>query len=67
MIAIAYTDKNGNGFTDKEPWIDEYNGDYHKRVLELIQVGYKNVTPFYIDDDLESYTWEYVNKYKIMN
>lgn len=36
-----------------------------KRVLELIQTGYKNVTPFHIDDDLESYTWKYINKHKI--
>lgn len=65
MIAIAYLDQNENGFTDSEPWIDEWNGNWKKRVLELIQTGYKNVTPFHIDDDLESYTWKYINKHKI--
>ena len=36
-----------------------------KRSLTGIQTGYKNVTPFHIDDDLESYTWKYINKHKI--
>ena len=67
MIAIAYLDQNENGFTDSEPWIDKWNGNWRKRVTELIQTGYKNVTPFHIDDDLESYTWEYISKHKITN
>lgn len=67
MIAIAYLDQNENGFTDSEPWIDKWNGNWRKRVSELIQTGYKNVTPFHIDDDLESYTWEYISKHKITN
>lgn len=67
MIAIAYTDLNGNGFTNEEPWIDEWNGDYPKRVLELVNLGYKDVIPFYMKDSLESYTWEYINRHKIKN
>ena len=67
MIGIAYLDQNGNGFTNKEPWVDEYDCNYEDRVHELIQAGYKNVTPFHIDDDLESYTLEYVNKHKIVS
>ena len=67
LIAIANTDQNGNGFTDREPWIDECDSDCKDRVHELIQTGYKNVTPFHIDDDLEFYTWAYVNKHKIVN
>ena len=67
-IAIAYMDQNGNGFTnDKEPWIDECDDNYQKRVSELAQMGYKNVTPFYIKNELESYTWEYINKHKVMS
>lgn len=30
MIAIAYLDQNENGFTDSEPWIDEWNGNWKK-------------------------------------
>lgn len=67
LIAIAYVDQNGNGFTDKEPWVDEGNGSYQERVLELISMGYKNVIPFSVEDNLESYTWEYINKHKIVS
>lgn len=66
---IGYADVNGMGFSDFEPWIStgfDTVAECKNRVTELINEGYKRVTPFKIDDELpESYTWDYVEQHRI--
>ena len=68
--AIAYADKNGKGFSDTEPWIDDNYGDDLSscliRAKEMIVEGYKNVIPFQFSKrERESYSWKYVRQRKI--
>lgn len=67
--AVAYNDKNGNGFTETEPWIFDNFDDISQGRIEanrLIRSGCKNVTIFKICGQLpECITWSYVKKYKI--
>lgn len=68
--AIAYADKNGKGFSNTEPWIDDNYGDDLSgclfRAKELIEEGYKNVTPFQFGKrERESYSWKYVRQHQI--
>ncbi len=67
--AVAYNDKNGNGFTETEPWIFDDFDDISQGRIEanrLIRLGCKNVTMFKICGQLpECITWSYVKKYEI--
>lgn len=67
--AVAYNDKNGNGFTETEPWIFDDFDDISQGKIEanrLIRSGCKNVTMFKICGQLpECITWSYVKKYEI--
>lgn len=67
--AVAYNDKNGNGFTETEPWIFDDFDDISQGRIEanrLIRSGCKNVTMFKICGQLpECITWSYVKKYEI--
>ena len=67
--AVAYNDKNGNGFTETAPWIFDGFDDINQSKIkanELIKSGFKNVTVFKICGQLpECITWSYVKKYEI--
>ena len=68
--AIAYADKNGKGFSDTEPWIDDNYGDDLPCCLlganELIEEGYKDVIPFQFGKrERESYSWKYVRQHRV--
>lgn len=67
--AVAYNDKNGNGFTETAPWIfDDFDDINQSKIKanELIKSGFKNVTVFKIcDQPTECITWSYVKKYEI--
>lgn len=67
--AVAYNDKNGNGFIETEPWIFDDFDDISQGRIEanrLIRSGYKNVTMFKIcGQPPECITWSYVKKHEI--
>lgn len=68
--AIAYADKNGNGFSNSEPWVMAQFGDdieeCKTKAMELVNEGYKKVIPFQFGKELlESYSWEYVRMNRI--
>lgn len=67
-FAIAYLDKNGNGYSQNEPWLlnDFDNKDEcFIKAKEMIAKGYKDVTIFELDVKLpETISWEYVRKRK---
>ena len=68
--AIAYTDNNGNGFSDTEPWIEAgFEKDIdacRTRANEMRKDGLKNVTIFQFGNILEdTYTWKYVKEHEI--
>lgn len=67
--AIAYADKNGKGFSNTEPWIDDNYGDDLQECLlrakELVEEGYQKVIPFQFGKrERESYSWKYVRHRK---
>ncbi len=69
--AIAYADKNGKGFSNTEPWIDDNCGDDLSscllRVKKLIEEGYRDVIPFQFSKRTrESYPWKYVRQHRII-
>lgn len=68
--AIAYADKDGKGFSNTEPWIDDnYGNDLSGcliRAKEMIDEGFKDVIPFQFGKrKRESYSWKYVKQRKI--
>lgn len=67
--AIAYKDKNGNGFGEYPFVIDDYNdlNEASKKKDAMLSDGFKDVTLFIIGDDCqdEVITWEYVDKNKV--
>ena len=67
--AIAYCNPNGSTFSDTEPYIKEAGNTVKdiKTVLKvLIKDGCDQLLPFEVKDELESYTWDYVNKNKVL-
>jgi len=69
-FAIAYADKNGNGFSETKPWIlDDFGLDLEgciQRAKEMILEGYKNVIPFQFGKrEREEYSWKYVRQHKL--
>lgn len=67
--AIAYCNSNGSTFSDTEPYIKEAGTtiDDIKTVLEtLVKDSCGQLMPFEVKDELESYTWAYVNKHKVL-
>lgn len=70
---IAFKDEYGNGFSSFEPWIAECSDDIDECKADankLIEDGNRDVTIFMISDldkgNMESITWEYVNKHKVL-
>lgn len=68
--AAAYADKDGNGFSESEPWIlDDFGEDIKeciKRSGELNKEGYKSVIPFRFGTELlDGYSWDYVIQQKL--
>ena len=68
-VCFAYADKSGNGFSVSEPWIeDNFNTleDCEQKANDLKEEGYQHVILFYKgEEELESYSWEYVEQHKI--
>lgn len=68
--AVAYTEVNGRGFSDNEPYINTDFEDTRSECLKIasnmIDDGYNHVTPFIIKEQMESYDWKYVNKNKLI-
>ena len=67
--AVAYCSSNGSTFSDTEPYI-EYAGTTVKDIEDTLQVlvkmGCGQLMPFEVKDELESYTWNYINKHKVL-
>lgn len=67
--AIAYCENNGLTFSDTEPYIEDAgstNQDIENILQILVKKGCGQLTPFEAKDELESYTWDYVNKHKVL-
>ena len=67
--AIAYCNPNGSTFSDTEPYIKEAGNtvkDIRTVLKVLIKDGCGQLLPFEVKDELESYTWDYVNKNKVL-
>jgi hypothetical protein len=65
QYAIAYNNKNGTGFSNIEPYIQnnvESLEDAKRQAHDLVQGGYKRVTIFSYDTEKvpEIITWWYV-------
>ena len=67
--AVAYCESNGSTFSDTEPYIEDAGTtikDIEDTLQVLIKKGCGQLMPFEVKDDLESYTWDYVNKHKAL-
>ena len=67
--AVAYCSPNGSTFSDTEPYIEEAGNTINEIEIvlkNLIKDGCGQLLPFEIKDELESYTWDYVNKNKVL-
>lgn len=67
--AVAYCDSNGAAFSDTEPYIEDAGTtveDIKDTLQILVEKRCEQLTPFEVKDELESYTWNYVNKHKVL-
>lgn len=67
--AVAYCDSNGSAFSDVEPYIEDAGTtveDVEDTLQILVEKGCGQLTPFEVKDELESYTWDYINKHKAL-
>lgn len=67
--AVAYCAPNGSTFSDREPYIEEAGAtieDIKNTLRVLVKQGCGQLIPFEIKDELESYTWDYVNKHRVL-
>lgn len=67
--AVAYCGNNGSTFSDTEPYIEDAGStikDIEKTLQVLVKKGCGQLIPFEVKDELENYTWDYVNKHKIL-
>lgn len=67
--AVVYCDVNGCSFSDTEPWIEDAGNtikDIEQTLKRLVRDGCCQLLPFEVKDELESYTWDYVNKHKVL-
>lgn len=71
QYAIAHLDQDGNGDSDKNPYISVDFENNLESCLEAANMmedeGYKEITPFILEDEGKSgtYTWEYVRQHSI--
>ena len=66
--AIAYCNPKGTTFSDTEPYIAEAGTtikDIENTLTLLTKQGCGQLTPFEVSEELESYTWDYVERHKI--
>lgn len=68
--AIAYADKNGNGFSNDEPWIEagfeKDLGLCKRRAIEMVKHGLKKVTVFKFGSQLcDTYSWNYIKEHVV--
>ena len=67
--AIDYCNPDGSTFSDTELYIEEAGNtakDIRTVLKVLIKDGCSQLLPFEVKDELESYTWDYVNKNKVL-
>lgn len=64
--AVAYCSSNGRSFSNTEPYIEEASTTTKEVLKHLIKNGCCHLIPFEVKDKMESYTWEYVNKNKVI-
>lgn len=67
--AIAYCNPNRTIFSDTEPYIAEAGTtikDIENTLTLLAKQGCGQLTPFEVSEELESYTWDYINNHKIL-
>lgn len=66
--AVAYCESNGLTFSDTEPFVEDAGNtikDIKNTLRILVKSGCGQLTPFEVKDELESYSWDYVNKHKV--
>lgn len=66
--AVAYCENNGATFSDTEPYIEDAGTtikDIEDTLHVLVKKGCGQLMPFEVKDELESYTWDYVNRHKV--
>ena len=67
--AVAYNDKNGDWFSEIEPWIiSDFGNDLKKckmKANELIRQWCKDVTIFRCNKLPEIVTWDYVKAHQV--
>ena len=72
QYAIAHLDQDGNGDSDKNPYISVDFENNLESCLEAANMmedeGYKEITPFILEDEGKSgtYTWEYVRQHSML-
>lgn len=67
-LALAYKDKDGNGFGTIPFILDDFNNlaELTQKKKDMVRDGYKEVVCFRITDEMpEEITWEYVNEHKL--
>lgn len=67
--AVAYCNPNGSTLSDREPYIEEAGAaikDIKNTLRVLVEQGCGQLMPFEKKDELESYTWDYVNKHRVL-
>lgn len=66
--AVAYCENNGATLSDTEPYIEDAGTtikDIEDTLHVLVKKGCGQLMPFEVKDELESYTWDYVNRHKV--
>lgn len=65
---VVYCDSNGGSFSNTEPYIKEGGTTLKECEMvlnELVNEKCCQLIPFEMKDDLESYTWDYMNRHKL--
>lgn len=64
---VAYLDKDGEGFSDTEPYIVDFDNEKTCRdcVEYMIEDGYSKAIPFRYKELKDYYDWDYVERNKI--
>ena len=64
---VAYLDKDGEGFSETEPYIVDCETERMCRgyVKYMLEEGYSKVIPFMYNEREDYYDWDYVERNKI--
>lgn len=65
---VAYLDKDGEGFSDTEPFIVDCKTEKNCRdyVEDMLNDGYSKVIPFRYRERKDYYNWDYVKRNEIL-